>query len=728
MKKKISALLLFLLCAVMLFGTVSSVAVEPYQTYTYSIDGKALYSPAAYTPAMTVDYKYMGLANNFQSVDDLFVGPDNRVYLVDAGASSVYVLSPYYQIEKKSDGKDFVLNTFYNGTSQDKLNSPKGVFVNDECIYVCDTENYRIVVFDLDGNFLRIIPRPQSSLFGTDSTYKPVAMAVDQYGRLFVISSTTYQGVIVMTEDGTFTGFIGAQSVTYSIVDIIWRRFQTREQRENSVQYVSTEYNNITIDDDGFIYVTIQQQDLEKQQASLEAKDYEYAPVKKLNSSGSEIMKRNGFFGPGGDVDVQNSTTESGVPTGPSIIEDVAIGPEQTYSIIDTKRNKIFTYDQNGNLLFAFGDSGIQLGNTAKLNAITYQKYGDAGKDGTVKHKLLTLDSSTKMITVFTCTEYGNLLYSALNYENNRDYVNSVIAWKSVLARNNNFDAAYIGVGKAYYREGEYEQAMEYFKAAYDTENYSNAYSEVRKEWVSKYLIVIPIVVIVVLFALLKLGAYANKVNVATATKGGKRTFKEELLYSFHLKYHPFDGYWDLKHEKRGSVRAALVILVVTILCFYYQSVGTGYLLNPEGTYSTIWVQLIAVIIPLLLWVVANWCLTTLFDGEGSLKDVFVASCYSLAPLPLLLILSTALSNIVTSAEAQIVQFLIVLGYIWVGFLLFFGTMVTHDYSLGKNFITVIGTIVGMCIIMFVAVLFSSLLGKMISFVSNIIVEINYRL
>ena len=60
--------------------------------------------------------------------------------------------------------------------------------------------------------------------------------------------------------------------------------------------------------------------------------------------------------------------------------------------------------------------------------------------------------------------------------------------------------------------------------------------------------------------------------------------------------------------------------------------------------------------------------------------------------------------------------------------LIFFGMMVTHDYSLGRNFLTTAGTIVGMVFIMFVAVLFSTLLGKLVSFVTNIVTELQYRM
>ena len=132
--------------------------------------------------------------------------------------------------------------------------------------------------------------------------------------------------------------------------------------------------------------------------------------------------------------------------------------------------------------------------------------------------------------------------------------------------------------------------------------------------------------------------------------------------------------------------------------------------------------------VPLLLFITANWCLTTLFEGEGSFKDIFVAVSYSLVPVPLLVIPSTIMSNMVAANEQSFVNLLVSLAFIWAGFLIFFGTMVTHDYSLGKNVITVIGTIVGMVFIMFVALLFTTLLGKIVGFVSNIITEISYRL
>ncbi len=708
--KKVIRLIALVFAAIMLFA-VPAAAAKPYQTYTYSIDGFALNSPDAYTPIMTVDSNYMGLKKAFDDPRDLFVDKNQNVYLVDAKNNMVHVLDRYYKLKFSIGEKEFIND---QGV-RDELTAPSGVFVTDDTIYVCDTDANRIVTFDLEGNFIKIIPQPESNLFSEGAVYKPVAIAVDQYNRLYVVSSTTYQGIIVMTDEGEFTGFIGAQKVYANALDIIWRRFQTKEQRELTASYVPTEFNNITINEDGFIYVTTSSIDANKQQSAIKSKSGDYAPVKMLNAAGSEIMRRNGFFAPGGEVQVSSLSTSE--IRGASKIIDVAVGPEQTWSIIDEKRQKVFTYDFDGNLLFAFGDKGQQLGNLSSIEAVVYQG-----------SNMLILDKTADNFTVFKRTEYGDTIIQALHHQNQRQYELAVDDWTEILKRNSNFDTAYIGIGQSLHRSAEYEDALTYFKSAYDTSNYSDSYKELRKAWITKYILLIPIAIIVLIVAFVLFFKYAGKVNLKAATKGGKRTFKEELLYGFHVMFHPFDGFWDLKHEKRGSLRAAVVYLIVVIVTFFYQAIGQGYVMNPRGSYTTIFSQAISVLVPLFLWVVANWCLTTLFDGEGSFKDIFVATCYSLLPLPLLIIPTTIASNFVVSSETTILTMLVNIGFIWAGALIFFGMMVTHDYSMTKNLVISLCTILGMVVIMFIGILFTTLLGKIVSFITNIITEITYRL
>ena len=718
--------------AILVVAATPLSAAKPYQTYTYSIDGTALYSPDAYTPILTVDSKYMGLATAIEDPRDLEVDEDLNVYIADAKTNRIICLDRYYKVRSdvSSDGVNTgYISKFVNAYGvDDSLSSPHGVFitkdkiVNGEMvegrIYVCDTGKNRIVIFNKDGSFYKTLDKPESNLFEEGSIYKPVAIAVDDYDRLFVVSESTIEGIIVLTSEGEFTKFIGAQKVVASVWQTIMRRFQTKEQREKTEALSSTEYNNITITDDGFIYVTTSSLDSKEQLNAIKSKSVsgDYSPVKFLNASGDEIMRRNGFWPPAGEVQVDTSATST--YNSASKIVDVACGPSQTWSIIDESRSKVYTYDFDGKLLFAFGDKGEQMGNVQNIEAITYHD-----------DYMLVLDKGeSKSFTVFERTDYGEILIDALDFQNERQYEKAKDAWWEVLKRNSNFDAAYIGIGQAIYREGKYEESLDYFKSAYDTTNYSISYKEIRKEWIGDFIILIPIAIIALCVVLSIFLKHANKINSETALKKGKRSFKEELYYVFHVMFHPFDGFWDLKHEKRGSIRASLVFIVITILAYYYKAIGRGYLLNPRQTSSSFMTAVISVLVTVFLWTISNWCLTTLFDGEGSFKDIFMAVSYSLLPVSITIIPTTIISNFVIESEVGMLTFVETLGLIYMCMLVVIGMMVTHDYPMGKNIITIGGTIVAMVFIMFVAVLFSTLLTKMVGFVSNIVVELRYRM
>ncbi len=680
--------------------------------------------------------------NSELQANDIVADNEGNLYIADKGNNRIVVLNKH----------DFstigVMRNYVDEYGRKQiLNNPTGVFVTDpnkmvdgsSHIFVCDNGNERIVVFDRDYNYVRTIEKPENALLQKDgnNAFVPYAIAVDIYGRIFVVSQTCYQGVIVMSNDGEFTGFIGAQKVTYDVIEQIWRRFQSAADRTATVQNLSIPFNNITVDDYGFVYVTInfsEKEDMQKQYESIKSKEATYSPVKKLNSTGVEIMKRNGFFDPGGEVDLFEASEVSK-------IIDVAIGDEGSWSILDTAklksgsmRSRIFTYDSNGNLLFAFGDSGDQVGNGENYVGMTYQilpttKIVDGVETEDTVYNLILLDSTETgdKIIVYTPTEYCDKIMSALHNENNHNYSDTITDWQNVLTSNNNFDLAYIGIGKALYNQGKYDEAMDMLSSAYETEYYAKAFAEVRKGILSVWMIPVIIGIVALLVLFFKFLGWAKKKNKATSLKVGRKTYFEELLYAFHLVFHPFDGFWDLKHEKRGSVRAATTILGLTVVAFFYQAIGQGYMFNPRGDYSTVFIQVIAILVPVLLWVISNWCLTTLFDGEGSLKDIYIATCYSLAPLPLFVILSTILTNIFTVSEGSMVTLLVTIGWIWVALLLFFGMAVTHDYTNGKNLIAILGTVVAMAVIMFIAILFSSLVVKMVTFIISIFTEIGNR-
>jgi hypothetical protein len=486
---------------------------------------------------------------------------------------------------------------------------------------------------------------------------------------------------------GNFLVYFGANTSTTSLKMILQRTFFTEEQLNKFFKITPASVVNVAMDKQGLIYTV----------TGGAGND---VPLKKLSVSGLDLF--------GGGM----------VRSSEYAMVDADVDPNGNTYAVDMG-GTIYEYDSNGNLLFAFGDEGTQLGNLKDIQSIVYQ--GD---------KLLVLNGTkTNMkLVVFNRTEYGDVLVEALHYQNIREYDEAIESWKEILMRNSNYDAAYVGIGQALFRSGAYEEALDYYKSAYDVENYSNAYKELRKQWMSSFFLLIPVAVIVLCILISKFFGYAAKVNKAAAVSGKKHTFKEELLFVFHLMFHPFDAFWDLKHEKRGSVRASLVFIVLAIVSMFYRSVGRGYVVNPKGEYSTIFMQAMVILLPVFLFAISNWCLTTLFEGEGSMKDIFIAACYSLAPLPLLMVPSVILSNVLAASEGQIITLLVDIAFVWMGLLLFLGMMVTHDYSMLKNVITSIGTIVGMAFIMFLAILFSSLMTKIVGFISGIIVEITYRM
>ena len=740
---KMKKILCLLFAMLMVAGTfvVTASAGSAYQTYVYDIYGEALYSPDAYVASEYVDWKYMtanvtaeekGLegkeAEEFEEElaipltepGDMITDLAGNIYIADTANNRIVVLDPHYKI-------NFFIKGFGNDQGvPDMLTAPQGLYVteandkyNTRMIWVCDTGARRIVVFDEYGEFVKIIDEPTSTLFDEDAVYTPVAIAVDAYNRLYVVSSTTYQGIIVMTDNGTFTGFIGAQAVSLSAWEILWRRFQTEEQRKQAELNISTEFNNITINRNmNLVYVTTSTIDPGNVSGFIKGggTDGTYSPVKLLNANGTEIMRRNGFWPPAGEVDWADGATDA--ITGVSTIIDAAVGPLNTWSLIDEKRNRVYTYDFNGNLLFAFGDEGTQLGNlgTSGIEAITYQDTN-----------MLLLDKTNNSVTVFKRTEYGDILLQAIEAENSQQFDLAINLWTEVLKRNSNFDSAYVGIGQAMFRNKDYASSLTYFESAYDTGNWSASYKEIRKQWMSDYFLVLILIIVAIIVAVSFFFSWINKLNKRVATSGKKRHFGHEIAYGFYIIFHPFDGFWDLKHEKRGSVRGAIFYIVLAIAAFYYQGIGSGYLIDPFKNGAGVWSQILGVLIPLFLFILANWCLTTLFEGEGSFKDIFIATSYSLVPIPLLIIPATIYSNFCIATEVDLISLLGTIAFVWLGMLIFFGTMVTHDYSMGKNIITVAGTIVAMVFIMFIAILFTTLVTKIVSLITNIVTEIQYR-
>jgi len=203
----------------------------------------------------------------------------------------------------------------------------------------------------------------------------------------------------------------------------------------------------------------------------------------------------------------------------------------------------------------------------------------------------------------------------------------------------------------------------------------------------------------------------------------------QSLRYSLYLIFHPFDGFWDLKHEKKGNLKTALLIVAMVSVTYILRRQLTGFILNEVKLRElNIIVEILSVALPFFLWCVANWCLTTLMDGEGSFSDIVITSAFALVPLVLINVPLIVFSNVITLEEAAFYRFFDILAIVWSGVLLILGTSVVHQYSLTKTFLTCICILIGMGLIIFIALLFFSLLQQVFSFFYTIYKEVALRL
>ncbi|MCR5823913.1 MAG: YIP1 family protein [Lachnospiraceae bacterium] len=203
--------------------------------------------------------------------------------------------------------------------------------------------------------------------------------------------------------------------------------------------------------------------------------------------------------------------------------------------------------------------------------------------------------------------------------------------------------------------------------------------------------------------------------------------YVQELKYGLHILFHPFDGFWCLKREKKGSLAAALTFVVITIMLTTFEKQTTGFLFNTVRLKDVnVVVDILTVTMVYVLWCVANWCLTSLMDGEGKMKDIFIAMGYAMLPLILIRLPLIVISLVLTSEEGTFYYVLSNISYIWTGFLVFFGTMVTHQYTFKKTVLTCICTVVGMGIIMFIGLLFFTVIQQIITFVTTIYKELRF--
>jgi tetratricopeptide (TPR) repeat protein len=392
-----------------------------------------------------------------------------RIYLLDQTKNRIIVLNENFEYIGKYPNFEIVEGIPANPDFI--LNSPSGIHVTEKYIYVADTEGQRVGVFTHNWGLKKSIKKPDDPTFETVA-FKPLKVAVDTNERIYVVASNIFEGILDINPDYTFNRYVGSRSAELTF----WQRLRsllfTRAQESKTGLNLAVTYNNILVDNGGFIY-------------ALSSRN-SGKPVQRINYKSDDVLKQNGYGPVVGDYQIYDQYSE---------FIDITIGESESYSILDRTMGRIFTYDFEGHLLYISGGANIfQI-----PEALTY--FGE---------NLLVVDSSSKSLVILEPSEFTHQVNKATAAYYQNDYVKAAEEWEKVLTLNTNYLLAYGGIGKAQYRQGKYQEAMENFKLASDIDNYSAAYKEYRTERLENILPYVIIIGFLGIIAILIRSVYKN--------------------------------------------------------------------------------------------------------------------------------------------------------------------------------------------------------------------------
>lgn len=201
------------------------------------------------------------------------------------------------------------------------------------------------------------------------------------------------------------------------------------------------------------------------------------------------------------------------------------------------------------------------------------------------------------------------------------------------------------------------------------------------------------------------------------------------LRYALYCISHPLDGFWDLTHEKRGSIAAANTILIITLITRLADLYFTSFIIHV--TYwpgINIFVYIGGIVFVLALFCVGNWALTTLFDGKGRLSQIYMATCYAITPYALLQIPLIFFSNVITADEADFYNIVSDLSFIWIAFLIVCAMIQIHEYSVKKTVLFLVATVFAMLVMVFILLLFFSMISQGVAYFISIYREVSFRI
>lgn len=497
MKKKLFIFLLILLLP-MLMGA----------SYNYSFYGDVVYS----VPGMTFSsyFNEQTLGVSFSKPEYLVVYED-KIYVIDSGSSSLYVINSDFTMNEEPLNK-FKLHPeresdeFLKGETVDiegekfiVLKNPEGIEVAFGNIYIADTANRRVLKMTLDYKVIDIFKDPKDPVFKDmvaytaqeerrkaheeaqkdlpDSEKKPFdeddvpgvlflpsKITVDDNERMYIIAKNVFEGIVELSPDGEFNRFTGVNPLKLSPAEIFRRSLMSESQKKKLRTFLPTTFTSVRMGDGNFIYAT-----------AKESSNNNKNMIQLINPKGIDVIKKNGYHIPMGDIQFPANRNLHGVKTGSSELVDVDYTSGGIYSVLDKKRSRIFTYDVEGNLLYITGSEGNQS-----------DKFSTGVSLGYLNNQIIVLDQYSKTFVVYKPSNFGELVNEAVRLEYEGDYEASKVVWEEIVRLNVNYEIAYGGIGRYHLRKGNFKEAVEYFKLGHFNYYYSKAYQNYRNEILRK--------------------------------------------------------------------------------------------------------------------------------------------------------------------------------------------------------------------------------------------------
>lgn len=203
---------------------------------------------------------------------------------------------------------------------------------------------------------------------------------------------------------------------------------------------------------------------------------------------------------------------------------------------------------------------------------------------------------------------------------------------------------------------------------------------------------------------------------------------KERFKIPFYIALHPISEAERAKENSLFSICAGMIItflyFVSSIITTQYQS--SNFSTIKPGSLNILMLFLKSVFL-LIVFIISNWCVTTLLSGNGTFFQIFSCITYALIPVIIGTLISTLLTYILSMQEAVFVQWASMGGLIWTFIVGYLSLMTVHQFSFGKMLLSLVLTIAGVFIILFLILLFVSLMKEVFEFLFSVYYEIYYR-